>query len=69
MMAGIGTHPMILCPAQEAFEVNSIPLSETIILGLPRASMSAVSSRATRLPEIEVLGIAADIRALHHPRC
>ena len=42
-----------------AFEVNSVPLSDTIIRGLPRRSMSAVSSRATRLPEIEVSGIAA----------
>ena len=36
-----------------------MPLSETIICGLPRALMSVVSSRATRLPEIEVSGIAA----------
>ena len=28
-----------------------MPLSETIICGLPRASMNAVSSRATRLPD------------------
>ena len=36
-----------------------MPLSETIMPGLPRRPMSAVSSRATRLPEIEVSGIAA----------
>jgi len=42
-----------------AFEVNSVPLSETIICGLPRRSMRVVSSRATRLPEIEVSGMAA----------
>ena len=36
-----------------------MPLSETIICGLPRAPMSIVNSRATRLPEIEVSGIAA----------
>ena len=42
-----------------AFEVSSVPLSETIILGLPRRSISVVSSRATRRPEIEVFGIAA----------
>ena len=39
--------------------MNSVPLSETIIWGLPRTSMSTVSSRATRLLEIEVSGIAA----------
>jgi hypothetical protein len=37
-----------------AFDVNSVPLSETIIPDLPRCSTSAVSSRATRRPEIEV---------------
>jgi hypothetical protein len=42
-----------------AFEVNSVPLSVTIICGLPRLPMSTVNSRATRLPEIEVSGIAA----------
>ena len=41
--------------ANTAFEVNSVPLSETIMPGLPRRSISAVSSRATRRPEIEVL--------------
>ena len=42
-----------------AFEVNSVPLSDTIIRGLPRAPTSIVNSRATCLPEIEVSGIAA----------
>jgi hypothetical protein len=42
-----------------AFEVNSAPLSDTIIRGLPRRSMRVVSSRATRLPEVEVSGMAA----------
>src|SRR3979490_3270791 len=42
-----------------AFDVNSVPLSETIIPGLPRCSISVVSSRATRRLEIEVSGIAA----------
>lgn len=42
-----------------AFEVSSVPLSLTIIPGLPRRSIRAVSSRATRCPEIEVSGIAA----------
>ena len=45
--------------ANMAFEVNSVPLSETIMPGLPRRSINAVSSRATRRPEIEVSGIAA----------
>ena len=40
-------------------QVNSVPLSETIMPGLPRRSISAVSSRATRSPEIEMSGIAA----------
>jgi hypothetical protein len=39
-----------------AFEVSSVPLSLTIMPGLPRRSISAVSSRATRRPEIEVQG-------------
>ena len=37
-------------------EVNSVPLSETIMPGLPRFAINVVSSRATRLPEIEVSG-------------
>lgn len=45
--------------ANMAFEVNAVPLSETIMPGLPRRLISAVSSRATRRPEIEVSGIAA----------
>ena len=40
------------------FEVNSVPMSDTIICGLPRLSMSIVSSRVARLPDIEVSGIA-----------
>ncbi len=42
-----------------AFDMNSVPLSETIMPGLPRLVISAVSSRATRRPEIDVSGIAA----------
>ncbi len=42
-----------------AFEVSSVPLSSTIISGLPRRSISAVSFRATRWPKIDVSGIAA----------
>jgi hypothetical protein len=45
--------------ASMAFEVNSVPWSETIVPGLPRRSINAVSSRATRRPEIEVSEIAA----------
>ena len=36
-----------------------MPLSDTIIRGLPRLSMSIVSSRVARLPDIEEFGIAA----------
>ena len=42
-----------------AFEVNSVPLSDTIMPGLPRRLINAVSSLATRRPDIEVSGIAA----------
>src|SRR6185312_10709712 len=44
--------------ASMALQVNSVPLSETIEPGLPRPSTIAVSSRATRRPEIDVSGIA-----------
>jgi len=42
-----------------ALEMNSVPLSETIMLGLPRRLISTVCSCATRRPEIEMSGIAA----------
>jgi hypothetical protein len=42
-----------------AFEVNPVPLSETIMPGLPLRSTSVVNSRATRRPDIDVSGIAA----------
>lgn len=42
-----------------AFEVKSVPWSETIMSGLPRRLIRSVSSRATRRPEIDVSGIAA----------
>jgi hypothetical protein len=37
-----------------ALKINSVPLSLTIILGLPRSAMSPSSSRATRRPNSEV---------------
>ena len=37
-----------------ALEVSSVPLSLTIMAGLPRVAMSASSSRATRSPESDV---------------
>ena len=40
--------------ASTAFEVSSVPLSLTIILGLPRSAIRLVSSRTTRRPEIDV---------------
>jgi hypothetical protein len=42
-----------LAQPRMSFEVNSVPLSDTIVCGLPRAPISAVNARATRLPEIE----------------
>jgi hypothetical protein len=51
--------PVVPRPGEQAVEVNSVPLSETIMPGLPCRSINAVSSRATRRPEIEVSGIAA----------
>ena len=38
---------------------TGVPLSETIIPGLPRRSITVANSRATRRPGIEVSGIAA----------
>ena len=46
--------PVASVQASMAFEVNSVPWSLTIRPGLPRITTSALSSRATRLPEIEV---------------
>jgi hypothetical protein len=40
-------------------EVSSVPLSLTIVFGLPRSSSSRSSSRATRIPEIEVSATSA----------
>lgn len=54
--------PVLGAPAQDrriAFDVSSVPLSETIMSGLPLRSINAVNSRATRRPDIEVSGIAA----------
>jgi hypothetical protein len=39
--------------------VNSVPLSETQLLGRPRRAIKASSSRATRAPDSEVSGISA----------
>lgn len=53
---------VMLCSSAQAsmaFDVNSLPFSETIIPGLPRCSISVVSSRATRRPQIEVFRIAS----------
>ena len=55
--------------ASTAFDVNSVSLSETIILGSPCRSINEVRSRATRRPEMEVSGIAAmDSAAGRHAR-
>jgi hypothetical protein len=42
-----------------ALQVSSLPLSLTIMVGLPRQAMMASSSRATRWPEIEVSATSA----------
>ncbi|PWE77300.1 hypothetical protein XF30_11550 [Bradyrhizobium sp. SUTN9-2] len=44
--------------ASMALQVNSVPWSDAIIPGLPRRWTIAVSSRATRRPEIDVSGMA-----------
>jgi hypothetical protein len=46
-------HPV---QASMAFEVNSVPRSETIGRGRPRRATMASSSRAIRLPEIRPVG-------------
>ncbi len=52
---------VIRTPAQHALQVSSVPvpLTLTISLGAPRLSINVVSSRTTRLPEIDVSEIAA----------
>jgi len=42
-----------------ALDVSSVPLSLTTVVGLPRRMTRAASSRATRLPEIDVSTTAA----------
>ena len=42
-----------------ALLVSSVPLSLTIVLGLPRRAIRRSSSRATRLPDSEVSATAA----------
>lgn len=51
--------PGLAAPFSTAFEVSSVPLSLTIMPGLPRTAISLVNSRTTRLPEIKVSGTAA----------
>jgi hypothetical protein len=46
------------------FEVNFVPWSLTINSGLPRRATSAVSSRATRLPGIDVSTTAVRQKSL-----
>ena len=50
---------VVLRPGEHGVRGKLGPLSETIMPGLPRRLINAVSSRATRRPEIEVSGIAA----------
>lgn len=49
--------------ASIALQVNAVPFSDTIDASFPRQATMAVSSRATRRPEIEVSRIA-----LRHPQ-
>jgi hypothetical protein len=46
--------PILSCQANRAFEVNSVPLSLTIMRGQPRLSMTPSSSCATRNAVSEV---------------
>lgn len=49
----------LLRPEQDGVRGELLSLSLTMSFGLPYLATSVVSSRATRLPEIEVSGIAA----------
>jgi hypothetical protein len=51
--------PVRLVHARTAREISSGPLSLTVVVGIPRRATSASSSRATRVPEIEVSTTAA----------
>src|SRR4051812_3969208 len=51
---GMPLDPMLGTPGQNGVRGEFGAVSETIIPGLPRRPIKAVSSRATRLPEIEV---------------
>jgi hypothetical protein len=48
-----------LAPGQDRHAVNSVPLSETHVLGLPRHAITASSSRATRAPHSDVSATSA----------
>jgi hypothetical protein len=49
----------LLFQARMALLVNSLPLSETIIVGLPWWAISRSNSRATRTPDSEVSAMSA----------
>jgi hypothetical protein len=57
--------PVVLRPA---FEVNSVSLSEAIMRGLPRRSISAVNSRATGRLRSRCLGSPPGIFASRRQR-
>src|SRR5947209_5228586 len=63
----IKCHEILLSRVQAnmAFEVNSVPLSETIKPGLPRRSIRTVSSRATRRPQNRGVGDRRQAFARH----
>ena len=50
--------PTSLHYANTAFKVSSVPLSLTIMPGLPRSTIRSISSRTILHPEIEVSGTA-----------
>src|ERR1700733_6333845 len=51
--------PVVVRPGEHGVRGELGPIVRDVMPGLPRRSINAVSSRATRRPEIEVSGIAA----------
>ena len=52
--------------------VNSVPLSETIVFGMPRSAITLSSSRATRCPDSDVSATRTKFSRLSYqrlPRC
>lgn len=64
VLAFVASHRSRPLQARIAMLVNSVPLSETHVVGLPRTAMMASSSRATRAPESEVSATSARLAHL-----